>query len=117
MNGYTSIIASDKILRLGVLTSILLIVLTFIYLGIFYRSLPPLLPLYNQMPWGEARLGNTLEVFMLPGIALAIFFINTFFATRLYAQMPLISRALIVTSFLITLITVIFIFRTVQMLL
>lgn len=117
MNGYTNIIASDKILRLGAIISLLLIVLTFIYLGIFYRFLPPMLPLYNQMPWGNARLGSTIDVFLLPAIALVVFIINSFLATRLYERMPLISRVLIVTCLLIALITGIFIFRTVQLLL
>ena len=117
MNGFIKTIAADKIIRLGAMISVGLLFLTLIYIGFFYRFLPPVVPIYNQMPWGEDRLGGKLELFLLPIIALAVFISNTIFSSYLYERMPLISRALAITSFLISLITTIFVFRTVQLLL
>jgi hypothetical protein len=115
MKGYLKTIASDKILRFGTLLSLLLIILSLLYSGIMYNSLPPVLPLYNQMPWGEDRLGMKLELFILPGFAFVILLTNTLLAYAIYERMPLVSRALAITCFLVSLIISIFIFRTIQL--
>lgn len=73
------------------------------------------MPLYNQMPWGEGRLGTTIELFLLPLFAAIILLCNSVFARFIYQKMPLVARALSVTSLLIAIITVIFIFRTIQL--
>lgn len=108
-------ISSDKILRFGTLFSFVLILLSLLYSGLTYTSLPPVMPLYNQMPWGEDRLGIKLELFILPGFAFLILLINSLLAYALYERMPLVSRALAITCFLVSLIISVFIFRTIQL--
>lgn len=115
MNGYLKTISSDKILRFGMLLSGVLIILSLLYSGLMYNSLPPVLPLYNQMPWGEDRLGIKLELFILPSLAFFILLINSLLAYFFYERMPLVSRALAITCFLVSLIISIFIFRTIQL--
>lgn len=117
MNEYRSILASDKIIRYGTVISLGIILLALVYIGIIYRQLPPFVPLYNQMPWGEDRLGTKPEFFFLPVIALTVLIGNSFLSSVLYNRMPLIARALAITCFLVSLLTGIFIFRTVQLLL
>lgn len=115
MKEFFKTISSDKILRFGMLFSLCLILLSLLYSGLMYNSLPPVLPLYNQMPWGEDRLGVKLELFILPGLALAVLLLNSLLAYILYDRMPLVSRALAITCFLVSLIISIFIFRTIQL--
>lgn len=115
MKEYLKIISSDKILRFGMLFSGVLIIISLSYSGLMYTSLPPVLPLYNQMPWGEDRLGIKLELFILPALAFFILLLNSLFAYLFYERMPLVSRALAITCFLVSLIISIFIFRTIQL--
>ena len=117
MKEYANILASDKIIRWGTILSALITVIVLIYIGILYRSLPPVVPLYNQMPWGVDRLGSKPEFFILPGVALIILLMNSFLSALLYERMPLVARALTITCFLVSLITGIFAFRTIQLLL
>jgi hypothetical protein len=117
MSGLINTIFSDKITKLSTYASIGLLILSLFYIIFFYRNLPPLLPLYNQMPWGEDRLGSTIEIFIPPLLMLVAILGNTFFAAFLYERMPLVARALSVTAFLISLLTIIFVFRTIQLVL
>ena len=115
MKNLISHIISDKILRWSSILSLLFILLTLIIVIIAYRNLPPLIPLYNQMPWVEARLGRAPELFIPPTIAFSVFLINVIFSQSAYTKMPLVARMLCVTSFLISLIMSIFIIRTIQL--
>ena len=117
MNEYKSILASDKIIRYGTFLSMAIILFALIYIGIIYRQLPPVIPLYNQMPWGQDRLGTKPEFFILPAVALFILIGNSFLSSILYVRMPLVARSLAITCLLVSLLAGIFIFRTIQLLL
>jgi hypothetical protein len=117
MNGAFKLIRADKIIRAAMTISLLLILLHIGYLAFFFFSLPPVMPLYNQLPWGEPRLGSRLEV-LIPITLTAIFFvINYIFLARLYSTMPLVSRMIGITSLLLSLLSFIFIVRTLQLIL
>jgi hypothetical protein len=117
MKKFINLLKTDKIIKWGTLTACALLVFTTAYVLFFYFSLPPLIPLFNQMPWGSARLGTKIEVFLPIAIAIIFFTCNLFFITRLYERMPLLSRMLSVTTFLITLLTFIFMIRSLQLIL
>ncbi len=51
MKGLTRHIKSDKIIRWSVSLSAIILLGETIYALLFFFSLPPFLPLYNQMPW------------------------------------------------------------------
>jgi hypothetical protein len=91
----------------GVLIAIQLLSLLF-----FYFSLPPLLPLFNQMPWGESRLGTKMAFFIPSGTMLFFFFLNFFLLSHWYERMPLISRILCITTLLIAILSLIFTMHT-----
>lgn len=110
-------VKADKITRLAMAVSLVLILLHIVYLAFFYFSLPPIIPLYNQMPWGEARLGGRLEVLIPIGITAIFFIFNYFFLAKLYSAMPLVSRIIGITTMLVTLLAFIFIVRTLQLIL
>ncbi len=48
----------------------------FLLLGITFKRLPPLVPLYYSLPWGEDQLAKKLELFFIPFSAVVIFLLN-----------------------------------------
>jgi hypothetical protein len=117
MNGTFRLIKADKIVRYGTILSFILLILHLLYLGIFYFSLPPVIPLFNQLPWGEGRLGTKLEVLIPFGITTIFFVFNYVLLARLYIAMPLVSRMISITTLLVSLLSFIFIVRTLQLIL
>jgi hypothetical protein len=115
MKGLFKKINADKIIRLDTYFSFAFLFLHLIYIVILYSFLPPFLPLFNQMPWGEERLGTKIEIFLPFLISISFFSLNLFLALRLYEKMPLISRILSITSLLICILIFIFIVRTIQL--
>jgi hypothetical protein len=117
MNGIFSLVKSDKIIRWGMTLAFILLALHALSLAFFYITLPPVVPLFNQLPWGDDRLGVKFEI-MLPLVITTLFFIfNYFLLARLYKTMPLVSRIIGVTTLLAALLSFIFILRTLQLIL
>ena len=108
-------INADKIIRLGTYISLAFLAIHLIAVGIAYTFLPPYLPLFNQMPWGEGMLGIKIEIFIPFTIGLSFFILNLVLALRLYEKMPLVSRILSITSLIINILFMIFIIRTIQL--
>lgn len=108
-------IFSDKIIKFsGLLTVALLLVLTIVTIYYFFK-LPPFIPLFNQLPWGLERLTDKLGIFLPLATSVSFFIINLIVGAATYEKMPLVSRILSITSLLISLLTFIFIARTVHL--
>ncbi|HVA96526.1 MAG TPA: hypothetical protein VND99_02635 [Candidatus Acidoferrales bacterium] len=113
----TTLVKADKIIKWGMAFSLILLFLQAIFIAIFYLKLPPVLPLFNQLPWGEARLGVKYEI-LLPLIITGVYFLfNYFLLIKLYSNMPLVSRIIGVTTLLASVLSFIFIARTLQLIL
>jgi hypothetical protein len=110
-------IRADKIVRWGMLIGALLILLDTIYILFSYLSLPPYIPLYNQMPWGENRLGARIEIFLPIVITAAFYILNLFMIIRMYEKTPLASRIISITTLLLTILSFIFVVRTLLLIL
>lgn len=115
MNAFLKYIQADRILHVGFLISFIFIVLTVVAILFFYRSLPPFIPLYNQLPWGESRLGGKIAIFTPVLIGLSIVIINSVLVSVLYLKIPLVCRILSVTSLLISIFLSLFIMRLIQL--
>lgn len=48
----------------------------FLLLGITFKRLSPVVPLYYSLPWGEDQLAKKLELFFIPFSAVVIFLLN-----------------------------------------
>ena len=117
MNEVSNFVKADKIIRWGMVFSFLLLLSQAVLIALFYLKLPPVLPLFNQLPWGVDRLGTNYEIF-LPLVITSVFFLfNYFLLRKLYITMPLISRIIGVTTLLAALLAFIFIVRTLQLIL
>jgi hypothetical protein len=117
MNEVSSLVKADKIVRWGMTFSFILLLFQAGLLAAFYLKLPPVIPLFNQLPWGEERLGIKYE-FLLPLAITSIFFLfNYVLLRKLYITMPLVSRIIGVTTLLASLLSFIFVVRTLQLIL
>jgi hypothetical protein len=116
MNGVFKLVRKDKIAKWGFTLSNIFVVFEIIAIGIFYFSLPPFIPIFNQMPWGEMRLGIKPAIFIPIAITILFIGVNFFMVGRLYEKTPLLSRILSITTLLATLLSFIFILRTVYLL-
>lgn len=117
MNVRISTLFSDKIVKQSsIITVLILLVLTGASV-FFYFRLPPFIPLYNQLPWGFDRLSDKIGIFIPVVMAFGFSFLNILISAFIYEKMPLIARIVQASSFLIALLTLIFIARTIQLVL
>ncbi|MEK7571093.1 MAG: hypothetical protein AAB553_02355 [Patescibacteria group bacterium] len=107
----------DKIIKWGMGSAAIVFFFSLIILAIFYWNLPPYLPVYNQMPWGEERLATKYEIILPQLIAFSFFVLNFSLSRKLYDKMPLISRMLSITTLLTMLLSFVFLVRTLLLLL
>lgn len=98
-----STVLSDQFVRISLLLSILFIVPLITIIIVTYGSLPPLIPFFNSMPWGEQRLIGSNITIILPMLLVAIFVGNVLLATFVYTKYVLISRIVLFNCFLILL--------------
>ena len=110
-------IKSDKTIILVSLTNVFSIIAAVIFILFFYNHLPPFIPVFNQLPWGEKRLGVTFTIFIPVLAALLILVINMFIASKIYTKIPLVSRMLVAISLLIAIITFLFVVKTITLVL
>jgi hypothetical protein len=110
-------VKSDKLTFRVFITTCIFILLPIPYILFFYRNLPPYLPIFNQLPWGQSRLAPPWGVFIPSLISFGILISNLVLSSVLYKKAPLVSRMLAVISFIIAILTLLFIFRTIQIVL
>ena len=104
---------NDKTITMAYFLNIFSIFVISIFILFFYGRLPPFIPIFNQLPWGEQRLGGTITIFIPVLLALIIFAINLFTSAVTYKKIPLVSRMLSATSLLIGILTCLFVVKTI----
>lgn len=107
-------IQADKILRWSILISTILLLIHLFILGLMYNFLPPVVPVYNQLPWGDARIGTKGELFIPIGLSFIFLISNYLVIGKTYTLMPLVARIISITTLLIAVLGIIFISRTIQ---
>lgn len=110
-------IFTDRIITICFFCSLFFLLVTLASLIVAYRSLPFFLPLFNQMPWGEDRVGTREQLFIPFIIAIATFFGNFFLASSFNAKMPLVARIVSTTSLLLSFFTFLFTIRVMRLML
>lgn len=100
----------DNILEKSFLYSSLLIVITFIFTLIKFFGLPPFVPVFNQMPWGNDRIGPSYFIFIPIFTNILIGFLNATVSSYIYTKSPILSRVFAVTTLLCTFLILIFSF-------
>ncbi len=94
------LIISDQFVRISLVLSFVFIVPLTTIIIVTYSNLPPLIPFFNSMPWGEDRLvGSTVSLF-LPLLLLGIFIANILQASLAYSRYVLVARIVMFNTFL-----------------
>lgn len=92
---------SDKYLLIPFLCSAFLVLAILTLFANFYSSLPPRLPLYYSLPWGEPQLVGKQQFIILPVILILLCTVNTFIASQLHPAQLVLKRTLGVSLLLI----------------
>ena len=108
-------IAQDKTIISAFFINIFFIITAVVYILFSYRKLPPFIPIFNQLPWGEQRLGTTSTIFIPIFVALLIFTLNIFISNSIYKKIPLISRMLAAISLLVGILAFLFSIKTITL--
>src|SRR3989344_7432741 len=98
MKGKFKLFFSDNLLFVSSTSSFFVFMLTFFLVVIFYPHIPPFIPMFNSMPWGEQRLASSLVLFAFPFLFASVIVINSLLAFFLYSRYTLASRMLSMSS-------------------
>lgn len=115
MNEFIKYISADRVLLFGTTSALIVLFITLMYIAVFYPSLPPVLPIFNQLPWGIERLGGKIQIFLPTLLVLGIIVINVIVSKFIYERMPLTTRMLHVTTSLLAFLTLYFTVRIIQL--
>lgn len=113
MNASIKQLLEDKIVLIMLSASILVLAINAGFIFLTLKNLPPLIPIFNQLPWGEDRLGTKMFIFAPVGIVVLFLIANIFFSSLTYKNMPLISRFIMVISFLVSILALLIVLRTI----
>lgn len=113
MNERIKKLFSDSIVLISFIGIAIIIVVYIIFLLLTFRALPPVVPLFNQVPWGEGRLAPKIQLLIPLGIASAIVIFNTSILLFFSSDTPLVTRLVSLTNFLVILFALLLVIRTV----
>ena len=105
----------DRLIKQSSIFSLILLSVSLIAIALGWTHLPPLIPLYNQAPWGDARLAAKQYIFLPPLTALVFLVLNLAFARLVLSTMPLVARFFSMTTAFCCLLVLIFLLRTFQL--
>ena len=92
MKGNFNDMLKDKMVRMLLAIAFIFLIVHIFFIALFYPKLPPYIPFFNSMPWGEARLIPSFLLLSLPIVLITVFICNVAIALSLYRKFPLIAR-------------------------
>jgi hypothetical protein len=108
------ILVPDKFGRTSYVSALFLIIVMISMISLLFGKMPPSVPLYFTLPWGEARLAPKGLLYLLPSISMAFLAFNLGLG-RLAAKLsPLLPRVLAVSTAIITCMMLISLFGIIQ---
>ncbi len=81
--------------NLAVKLSIILLGLSFIISAFFFRKLPPLIPLFYSLPWGEEQLVRSYNLMLIPFSQVVFFIINYLFSITILKKESLLVQIIL----------------------
>lgn len=101
MKNNFNFLLQDRITKLSIFSAITIFVVYIVTVTASYAMLPPVIPLFNSLPWGSARLASAYFVFVFPILFFLIFIFNNFIAGRMYKKHVLAARIFSFNSLLV----------------
>jgi len=114
MNDLIKNLSRDRTVWWSTLIAIILLLVSGVLVGIFYGSLPPFIPLFNQLPWGTERLSLKINLLLPILLALILLACNCVLTRYIYEKMSITARMLAVTTLLLSTLVFIFVVRIIQ---
>lgn len=112
MKDFINNIRKDRIIFYETTASFLILIITIIIILLKFLSLPPYIPIFNQLPWGNDRLTNTSGIFIPSLLFIFIYIFNIFFALLAYKKSnPLLGRIIASITLLLSIMNLIFTLR------
>lgn len=102
---------NGQILRWNIIVILCQIAILFVR----FNSLPPQIPLFFSLPWGQQELSPASFILFLPGLSLAILLLNNFLAIFFLKSSQLFSRLLIIISLICSIFAAIAIYQIVTL--
>ena len=78
----------------------------FFLLVVKWGQLPPEVPLFYSLPWGEDQLTPPLTLILVISISLLIYILTVVFGTQIYRRFPYYAHLLFVSATIISLLIV-----------
>ncbi len=102
---------NSQFLRLN----LLIIGIQLAFLVYKFNQLPPEVPLFYSLPFGEEQLATTSQLFFIPIFSITIGLINTIFAAVFLPNHQLLSRLLIIFSVIYSLLSLVTIYQIITL--
>lgn len=83
---------------------------------LFFRFLPPKLPLFYSLPWGDEQFGSHIQFLIIPGTIILITLLNLTVSSHLHEQQLFFKKILLIGTLVsipiltITFVKIVFIF-------
>lgn len=114
MRNFINHIKADKLTYRGFILSFILLFSSLGFVVFYFNKLPLFIPLFNQLPWGDARVTPTIYI-LIPIFLYGLFIIgNIIFTSIVYNKNPLIGRMFASTTLLLGAMNFIFLLRTIM---
>jgi len=99
-------IFEDKLIKRYFKLSLFLISTSLLFIVLKFRELPPQVPLFYSLPWGEKQLTNKFYLFLLPFGSIIILLSNIFLAKNVKEEL-LIAKLLLAGALLFSILSTI----------
>lgn len=83
----------------------LLAVVSIIMIAVYWKMLPPLVPLWYSRPWGSDQLAPPIFLFFLPISSVTIHLINLAFAMYVTTEYLVFTQSLFLSSLIVSLLS------------
>lgn len=84
-----------------------------LFLSVAFRELPPKMPLFYSLHWGEGQLAPTFNLFLIPFLTALFLLINAALSLFVFAADLFWKRILSFTSLVLGMLTTYWIYKTV----
>lgn len=103
----------DKTISLGLQLGFSLLIAQLAIFALFWRKLPPQVPLFYSRPWGREQLVNPNGLLILPIISLLITVVNLAVASLMPGEEKLVSQLLVIFATVFNFLCLITLFKIV----
>lgn len=118
MKEFINGVRKDKITFYIFLASLVVAGLTCLIIFLNYFNLPPFVPVFNQLPWGNNRLTQTPGIFIPIILFIVVFLFNFGFAGFLYTKNnPLLARIISSVTLTVSVINFFFVVKVLLLIL